>query len=122
YKNKIKVVCVPGVSSITAALSVAGIKIDDFIFFSKIPRNKEERKIFFCRLRKIKEVKVFIDAPYRLANLLENIYYNLSNSANVVLCYELTTANEKVLRGKIKDIMSKAKSENLKGEFILIVD
>lgn len=114
YKNNIKVICVPGVSSITAALSVAGIKVDDFVFYSKIPRNKEERKIFFSGLRKNKNIKVFIDAPYRLINLLENIYYNLSNSADVILCYELTTERENVMRGKINDILTESKKEILK--------
>jgi len=120
YKNNIKVVAIPGVSSIIAALSVAGIKVDAFEFYSRIPRNSEERKQFFIGLRKHKNLKVFIDAPYRLVNLLENIYYHLSNNINVIVCLNLTCTDEQIYRGNIKDILPIIKTLQKKSEFILI--
>jgi len=119
--NNISVECIPGVSSVTAALSIAGIKIDEFVFFSRTPRKAEERKQFFIKLRKNIQPKVFIDAPYRLLNLLENIYYSFSKDAFVILCYELTTENELVKRGKISNIINFVKEKKLKGEYIIIV-
>ncbi|HPP87075.1 MAG TPA: 16S rRNA (cytidine(1402)-2'-O)-methyltransferase [bacterium] len=121
YENKIDIDIAAGISSITTALAVSGFKVDDFCFFSKIPRNKEERKKFFIDLRKNKQIKVLIDAPYRLLNLLENIYYNYSNKAELAVCLELTTDRQKILRGAVKEILEKFKKENFKGEYILIV-
>ena len=121
HKNKISVEAVPGVSSVTAALSVAGIKVDEYVFFSRIPRNSEERKHFFINLRKNRQPKVFIETPYRLLNLLEFVYHYLSKDSYAVLCYQLTMPDEIIFRGRIDAVISFVKEKKIKGEFILIV-
>jgi 16S rRNA C1402 (ribose-2'-O) methylase RsmI len=73
-------------------------------------------------LRKNLFIKVFLDAPYRLKKVLEDVYYILSKNSYVVLCYELTSNKQQVLRGNVKTVLDEVKKINLKGEFILIVD
>ena len=59
-KNKIKIIPIPGVSSITSALSVSGFK-DQFLFYGFLPKTENElRKSFNSHLSKNNLLKFFL--------------------------------------------------------------
>jgi len=63
-----------------------------------------------------------LDTPYRLITLLEDVVNILGSDVKTVLAYELTTTDEKFIRGKAEEVLTEAKSKNLKGEFVLLLD
>ena len=71
-KNSIQVIPIPGVSSVTAALSITGFE-DKFLFYGFLPKTENElikvlmplsqnryTQIFFCTIKKINfYIKIF---------------------------------------------------------------
>lgn len=63
-----------------------------------------------------------MDTPYRLKTLMEDIVKILGANIPCVLAFELTKSGEKFYRGNTGNILSHVEKENLKGEFVLILD
>ena len=65
---------------------------------------------------------VLMDTPYRLRTLLEDVAKLWSKNIPIVLAYELTKPQEKFYRGPCEEVFRLAVKENLKGEFVLIIN
>jgi 16S rRNA (cytidine1402-2'-O)-methyltransferase len=121
-ENGIKVVPVPGPSSILAALVGSGLNLDKFHYYGWLSPKKEIRRKQLQELKVRKYTTVIMDTPYRLKTLLEDIVNVLGENVQTVLAYELTTANEKFIRGTAKEVLNEVIEKNLKGEFVLLLD
>ncbi len=121
-KNGINVIPVPGSSSIMAALVGSGFDFNKFYYAGWISPKKDLRRRDLMRLKEIKEVIVLMETPYRLVKILEDVKRHFGNSIPVVLAYNLTQNDEEFIRGSVDDVLNSAKTRNLKGEFVLIVD
>lgn len=120
--NKIDVIPIPGASSILAALTASGINFDKFYYYGWLSPKKDIRQKQLLGLKKHKEIVVLMDTPYRLRTLLEDVVKLWSKNIPVVLAYELTKEKEKFYRGTCEEVLRLASRENLKGEFVLIVN
>ncbi|MCG2686984.1 16S rRNA (cytidine(1402)-2'-O)-methyltransferase, partial [Candidatus Parcubacteria bacterium] len=58
----------------------------------------------------------------RLRKLLGEIVSTFGKLQQIVLAYELTTKREKFYRGTASEILNVAEKNQLKGEFVLLVD
>jgi len=121
-QSRIEVVPIPGVSSILAALVGSGINFEKFYYYGWLSPKKDIRKNQLLDLKRRKEVIVLMDTPYRLRTLLEDVTKLWRKNVPVVLAYELTKAKEKFYRGTCAEVFRLAVKENLKGEFVLIVN
>lgn len=121
-QNRIEVIPIPGASSLLAALVGSGVDFDNFYYYGWLSPKKDIRKRQLLDLKKRKELIVLMDTPYRLQALLEDVVEVWSKNIPVVLAYELTKAKEKFYRGLCEDVFRIAVKENLKGEFVLIVN
>jgi len=118
----IKVVPVPGASSLMSALSVAGIKIDQFFYAGFLARKSEHRR---QEIRKLKDMPcpvVMLDTPYRLATLLRDLNTELPPTRQIVLLLSLTKPDERILRGSISKIAASINQHPQKKEFVLIIE
>ncbi|MGK9369971.1 16S rRNA (cytidine(1402)-2'-O)-methyltransferase [Melioribacter sp. Ez-97] len=121
-KRGIEVIPVPGSSSLMAALAGAGLELKSFYYAGWISPKKDLRRRDLMRLKEIKELIVLMETPYRLIKILEDITRHFGNSKPVVLAYNLTQKDEEFIRGSAEEALNVARSRNLKGEFVLIVD
>lgn len=121
-QNRIQVIPVPGTSSLLAALVGSGINFEKFYYYGWLSPKKDIRKKQLLELKKRKEVIVLLDTPYRLKTLLEDICKILGRNTPIVLAYELTKPKENFYRGSCEEILRTAIKENLKGEFVIIVN
>lgn len=121
-QNRIEVIPVPGASSILSALVGSAISFDKFYYYGWLSPKKDIRKKQILDLKKRKEVIVLMDTPYRLRTLLEDVAKLWSKNIPIVLAYELTNAKEKFYRGTCEEVFRLAVKENLKGEFVMIVN
>ena len=121
-ENQINVVPVPGASSILAALVGSGLNLDKFHYYGWLSPKKEIRRKQLQELKQRKYTTVIMDTPYRLITLLEDVVNILGSGIKTVLAYELTTPDEKFIRGSAKEVLDEVKSKNLKGEFVLLLD
>lgn len=118
----IEVIPIPGTSSILAALVGSGSDFEKFYYYGWLSPKKDIRRKQLFDLKKLKEVIVLMDTPYRLRTLLEDVAKSWSKNIPIVLAYELTKAKEKYYRGTCEEVLRSAVNENLKGEFVLIVN
>ena len=121
-QNKIDVVPVPGVSSLLTALVGSGLDFEKFYYYGLLSPKKDIRRKQLLDLKRIKQTIVLIDTPYRLKTVLEDIVKILGANIPCVLAFELTKEREKFYRGNAGNILMHIKKENLKGEFVLILD
>jgi 16S rRNA (cytidine1402-2'-O)-methyltransferase len=120
--QKIDIIPVPGANSLLPALTGSGFDIEKFFYYGWLSAKKDLRRKQLLDLKKRKEVIVILDTPYRLRRLLADIVNFFSKNIPVVLAYELTTKNEKYYRGVAEGVLRIAEKENLKGEFVLVVN
>jgi 16S rRNA (cytidine1402-2'-O)-methyltransferase len=120
--QKIKVIPLPGASSLLAALTGSGMDIEKFYYYGWLSPKKDRRRDELFKLRRVKELLVLMDTPYRLKSLLTDVVKVIGPNIPVVLAYQLTMHNEEFYRGRAEQILKLAEEKNLKGEFVLLVD
>lgn len=120
--QNIKIVPVPGANSILPALIGSGFDIEKFYYCGWLSPKKDIRRKELLDLRRISGTIILMDTPYRLQRLLNDVQKMFSNQIRVSLAYELTKKEEKYYRGTIQQVLNIAEKENLKGEFVLILD
>jgi 16S rRNA (cytidine1402-2'-O)-methyltransferase len=118
----IEIVPVPGVSSILPALTGSGFDIEKFYYYGWLSPKKDERKQQLLKLKRINEVIVIMDTPYRLQSLIIDVAKYLGKNIRIALAYQLTMKNEKFYRGTAEEVSNLAQKNNLKGEFVLVVN
>ena len=120
-QNKIDVVPIPGVSSLLAALVGSGLDFEKFYYYGWLSPKKDIRRKQLLDLKRRKETIVLMDTPYRLKTLMEDVVKILGANIPCVLAFELTKEKEKFYRGNAGNILKHVEKENLKGEFVLII-
>ena len=121
-QNKIDVVPVPGASSLLAALIGSGMDFEKFYYYGWLSPKKDVRRKQLLDLKRIKQTIVLMDTPYRLKSLMEDIVKILGANIPCVLAFELTKEREKFYRGNAGNILACVEKENLKGEFVVILN
>jgi len=120
--NQIQIVMVPGVSSLTAAISVSALRAEKFYYYGWLPVKTDNRKKELYRLSRMNELIIFLETPYRLKNIMKDIVDNFGRGTEAVLAYNLTLPSEQIFRGSAGSIYDKVIKHSLKGEFVLLVD
>jgi 16S rRNA (cytidine1402-2'-O)-methyltransferase len=113
------VVPVPGPSSITAALSIAGYGGPGFTFLGYLPRKPGEMRRLLESLREDRRPAVAFESPFRIQKSLALMAESLPER-NITLTRELTKIHEEVLRGTASEV-SAALGERARGEFTLVI-
>lgn len=113
------VVPIPGPSSITAALSIAGYGGPGFTFLGYLPRRPGEMRRLMESLRDEARPAVAFESPYRILKSLALIGEALPERS-LTLTRELTKLHEEVLRGTASQV-SEALGERARGEFTLVI-
>ncbi|MBI3814493.1 MAG: 16S rRNA (cytidine(1402)-2'-O)-methyltransferase [Nitrospinae bacterium] len=86
----IKLVPVPGASSLMSALVAAGIPVDRFVYYGFLSPKREMRRKELLRIRVEKIPVVLLDTPYRLFSLLGDIIDVLGKETHVIFCMDIT--------------------------------
>jgi 16S rRNA (cytidine1402-2'-O)-methyltransferase len=117
-EGDIKIIPIPGASSLTAALSASGIKSNEFLFLGFLPK-KGKAKIWE-KIKVANTTTVFFESPHRIIKSLEEIKANFGD-IDIFICRELTKMYETIYRGKISDVLTKL-GPNIKGELVCILE
>lgn len=118
----IKVVSVPGPSAVVAALSISGLKADEFTFRGFVPR-KKGRKTFFDELLHADRTTVFYESPHRFEKTIKALDEYLDEERTVVVTREMTKQFESVVRGSASFVADYFQEHNdeVRGEFCVVV-
>jgi len=116
------VVAIPGASALTAAISIAGLPSDRFLFMGFSPHKSKARQTWFADVAKDKSTLVYYESTRRLPESLLDAAENLGGIREAAVCRELTKAFEEVRRGTLRDLANHyAEAGAPKGECVVIV-
>ncbi|HUW24756.1 MAG TPA: 16S rRNA (cytidine(1402)-2'-O)-methyltransferase [Patescibacteria group bacterium] len=123
WREKIKVVPIPGPSSPIAALSASGLPTDKFLFLGFLP-NKSGQRIKLFReveeaLKHISATIIFFESPFRIQKSLQDLQ-NVFGDIEIVIARELTKIHEELIREKVSLLIEKYSKQIPKGEFVVL--
>ena len=119
----IKVSPVPGASALIAALSVAGLPSDRFVFEGFLPAKPKARREHLASLASETRTLIFYESSHRIEDTLTDAVAAFGGERRVVLARELTKLFETVLDGSMLAVQAQVAADpnQRKGEFVLLV-
>lgn len=123
HVQNIPVIPIPGVSALIAALSVAGLPTDHFVFEGFLPSKSAARQQRLEKLKEDSRTLVFYEAPHRIVEMLKDLQQVFGSQRQVVLARELTKTFETVHGDKLEQLIPwvEADENQRKGEFVVLV-
>lgn len=119
-RRNIPVIAVPGPSAILAALAASGLPADAFVFVGPLARRPIARRAQLRALRFEPRTIVCFESPSRLRDTLRMLLAELGDRSIAVAC-NLTTPDERWLRGTITDIARDPTVRAARGELTLVI-
>lgn len=116
------VLAAPGPSAVLAALTVAGLPSDKFMFVGFPPSTSAARLSFLSEMAQIPATLVFYESPKRLSKLLTDMVSSLGEERRAVVCRELTKKFEETTRGSLGELVAVFDGVAIKGEIVVLVD
>jgi 16S rRNA (cytidine1402-2'-O)-methyltransferase len=113
------VVPIPGPSSVTAALSVAGYGGPGFAFLGYLPRKPGDMRRLLATLGNDPRPAVAFDSPYRVRKSLA-IIAEVMPDRHLTVARELTKLHEQILRGTAPEVLA-VLGDPPRGEFTLVI-
>jgi 16S rRNA (cytidine1402-2'-O)-methyltransferase len=119
----LRVVPVPGVSAVTAALSVAGLESGQWLFHGFLPPKSGARRAQLQALAALPCALVFYEAPHRIEETLADMAAVLDAARLVTLARELTKRFETIVTLPLRETPAwlAADPNNMRGEFVVVV-
>ena len=118
---KIKIIPIPGVSSLTCALSVSKIPMNGFTFLGFLPKKVNDRKKKLLQASKTELPLCLFESKHRLLELLEEISSIFGEDTVVGLFREMTKIYETITHKSVSEHILDIKTNVPKGEFVVIV-
>ena len=114
---------VPGACAFVAALSVAGLASDRFVFEGFLPAKAAARRERLASLAGETRTLVFYESAHRIEDALADCAVVFGAERPAVLARELTKLFETVLDGTLGELQAKVQADpdQRKGEFVLLV-
>lgn len=120
-EKDINVVSLPGAVAGINALIISGLCTRRFAFEGFLPVAKSEREEALNKILKDEHTLIFYEAPHRLKRTLNDLYKALGNR-KISIVKELTKIYETVVRTDLETAVTLYGDEDIKGEFVLIVE
>lgn len=119
---EVSVVAVPGPSALTAALSVAGMPVSDFLFLGFLP-HKKGRETLFREIANSARTVVFYESPHRITKTLDVLATCITEPRTVVVCREISKMFEETVHGTAQYVRDYFQNhpDHVRGEFVVMV-
>ena len=119
----LKVSPIPGACAAIAALSVAGLPSDRFVFEGFLPAKSSARRERLGSLASETRTLVFYESSHRIAESLVDMRLMFGDDRAAVIARELTKMFETVLDGTLAELQARVEADDnqRKGEFVVMV-
>ncbi len=115
------VTALPGASAPLAALAVAGLPTDQFLFAGFLPPKQAARRARITELARIPATLVFFETGPRIAATLVDLAAGLG-PRQAAVCRELTKLHEEVRRGDLATLAQAfGETGETRGEIVLVI-
>jgi 16S rRNA (cytidine1402-2'-O)-methyltransferase len=119
-ERNVPIVPVPGPTALTAALSVAGLPSDRFLFLGFLPRGQSARRNLLASMVERPFTLVAYESPHRLLDTLADLDHLFGDRPMVAAC-ELTKLYEEIVRGTAVELLARFDTRAPRGEFTLVI-
>lgn len=116
------VTAAPGPSAVLAALSLAGLPSDRFLFAGFPPTQQGARKRWLEELAPVPATLVLFESAKRCSRSVPDMIEVLGGDRRAALCRELTKLHEEVRRGTLSEILAGLETDPPRGEVVLVID
>jgi 16S rRNA (cytidine1402-2'-O)-methyltransferase len=122
-REGIAVVAIPGACAAIAALSVAGLPTNRFVFEGFLPAKAVARGERLLLLAGEERTLIFYEAPHRLAEVLRDMAATLGAERRASISRELTKRFETTYSGTLAELSAAAErdSDMARGEIVIVV-
>lgn len=121
-QGHIKIIPIPGASSLMPALTVSGFSIDQFLFYGWLSPKKERRRAELRQLLQERRTIVLMDTPYRLVPLLRDLAETFGAARRVCIAFNLTLPDEQMFYGTANELYKRFSDKEMKGEFVIVIE
>ena len=118
-KLSIKVIPIPGSSSLTAAISVSGLPINRFTFYGFLPRRIKAKRELIEFMANDTNTSIIFESAKRIEAFLKSLM-EVCPEKEVFIAREMTKKYESYYSGQTYKVLEKISSE-LKGEFVIVI-
>ena len=120
-EDTITIETIPGPSALTAALSIAGVPVHEFVFLGFLP-HKKGRETLFKEIGESTRTVVFYESPHRIMKTLESLRKAVQEG-KVTILRELTKLHESYVSGTPEEVLEYfvTHKDEVRGEFVVIV-
>ncbi len=114
---------IPGCCALIAALSIAGLPTDRFLFEGFLPARRAARLARLSELAGVGPTLVFYESAHRLPETLVDAISVLGESRPAAVGRELTKLHETIYRGSLADVLGAVKADpgGERGECTLLI-
>jgi 16S rRNA (cytidine1402-2'-O)-methyltransferase len=114
---------VPGPCAAMAALSVAGLPSDRFVFEGFLPAKAAQRHRALQMIAREPRTLIFYEAPHRIVDTLADLCEIFGGDREAVLARELTKTFETILGAPLAQLLDRVNDDanQQKGEIVLLV-
>ncbi len=117
-----RVIPIPGASSLTAALSAAGVLAPSVRLLGFLPTRAQARTRLLQQAAARNEAFVLFEAPHRIARTAGELAHCLEPGRRVVLARELTKMFEAVVQTTAAELEAAVQAQGERGEYVVVVD
>ena len=120
---KIKIIPLPGATSVISSLVASGLPTDHFQFIGFFPRIKKDAESLSENLLKFDGTTIIFESPKRIIDTLNFLDQKFGNLAEVCVAKEITKMHENFFRGSSKEIKQFLLENKylIKGEFVILI-
>ena len=118
---EIKVIPIPGASSLSCALSVSKIPMNSFIFIGFLPKKDNDRKKRLTELVLYNSPICLFESKHRLLKLLRDISEIYGQETQIGIFRELTKVYETIMHDNVTNLINYFNDNPPKGEFVIII-
>ena len=121
-ENDIEIIPIPGAVAFIQGLIASGFDTTKFVFEGFLSINKRCRKERLEFLKQETRTMLFYEAPHKLKRTLEDLKETFGGERRIVLAREITKIHEEFLRFTLDEANVYYNDENIKGEFVIVVE
>ena len=121
--RNVPVVVIPGPCAAIAALSIAGLPTDRFVFEGFLPAKSGARVARLQQLASEQRTMIFYEAPHRLREVLRDLAAEFGGQRTASVSRELTKRFETTYNGTLAQLceMAEQNADMSRGEIVMIV-
>lgn len=120
-KNNISYDVIPGANAVLTAFAMSGFTNTEFSFYGFLAHKGNERSSKLDEILNDSKLPILYESPHRLLKLLEELAKKAPNRT-IFLAKEITKLHQKIYKDTSINLFEQFKNENIKGEWVVIIE